>query len=140
MKEGGPARVGDFTNKHDMHLDYKSYLKKYSQINRKIPTQSEGLVWNTILKWDRTWYRFLRQKPIEWYILDFYCPKLKLAIEVDGESHEWKGEYDEKRDQIVQLLWIKVIRYHEKDVLKKLEAVSIHINTEIQERAKEFGV
>jgi len=121
-----------------MHLDYKSYLKKYSQINRKISTKSEWLFWNTILKWDRTWYRFLRQKPIEWYILDFYCPKLKLCIEIDGESHEWKGEYDEQRDQIVQLLWIKIIRYHEKDVLKKLEAVSIHINAEIEERVKEL--
>ncbi|MFA7298546.1 MAG: endonuclease domain-containing protein [Candidatus Absconditabacterales bacterium] len=121
-----------------MHLDYKSYLKKYSQINRKISTKSEGLFWNTILKGDRTGYRFLRQKPIEGYILDFYCPKLKLCIEIDGESHEGKGEYDEQRDQIVQLLGIKIIRYHEKDVLKKLEAVSIHINAEIEERVKEL--
>ena len=123
-----------------MFLRYKNHLKTYAQQNRNIPTESEWLVWNCFLKWDKQGYRFLRQKPLGWYILDFYCPKLKLAIEVDGESHEWKGEYDEKRDQIVQLLWIKVIRYHEKDVLKKLEAVSIHINTEIQERAKEFGV
>ena len=68
-----------------------------------------------------------------------YCPKLKLAIEIDGESHEWKGDYDEKRDKILQSLWIKVIRYREKDVLKKLEAVSIHINTEIEEKFKKLG-
>ena len=121
-----------------MHLDYKPYLKEYSQINRKTPTESEWLFWNTILKWDRTWYRFLRQKPIKWYILDFYCAKLKLAIEIDGISHEGKGEYDEQRDKILQWLWIKTIRYREKDILKKLEAVSFHINTEIEIRYKEL--
>ena len=123
-----------------MYLDYKSHLKKYSQINRKVPTKSEWLVWNMLLKWDRTWYRFLRQKPIEWYILDFYYPKLKLAIEIDGISHEWKGDYDEKRDKILQSLWIKVVRYRKKDVLKNLDAVGIHINTEIKERTKELGL
>jgi len=123
-----------------MHLDYQPYLKKYSQTNRKIPTESEWLVRNTILKWDRTWYRFLRQKPIEWYILDFYCPKLKLCIEIDGESHEEKGNNDEERDGILQWLWIKTIRYHDRDVLKKLEAMSVHINTEIEERVKELGL
>ena len=89
-----------------------------------------------ILKWDRTWYRFLRQKPIKWYILDFYCPKLKLGIEIDGESHEGKGNYDKKRDDLLQLLWIKIIRYNDNDIIKQLEAVSIHINTEIELRAK----
>lgn len=121
-----------------MHLSYKPHLKKYSQINRKIPTKSEGLVWNMILKWDRTWYRFLRQKPIEWYIIDFYCPKLKLVIELDGESHENKWNYDQKRDWILKKIWIKTLRYPDNDILKKLDAVSIHINTEIKIRAKEL--
>ena len=72
LKEGGPERWKILLENICMHLDYKPYLKKYSQTNRKFPTESEWLVWNTILKWDRTWYRFLRQKPIEWYILDFH--------------------------------------------------------------------
>lgn len=91
-----------------------------------------------ILKWDRTWYRFLRQKPIEWYIIDFYCPKLKLVIELDGESHENKWDYDQKRDWILKKIWIKTLRYPDNDILKKLDAVSIHINTEIKIRAKEL--
>lgn len=122
-----------------MIFHYKDNLKKYSQSNRKTPTKSEWLVWNMILKWDRTWYRFLRQKPIEWYILDFYCPKLKLGIEIDGESHENKGDYDEKRDYLLHSLWIKTIRYHDNDVLKQLEAISIHINAEIETRFKELN-
>lgn len=93
-----------------------------------------------ILKWNRTWYRFIRQKPIEWYIIDFYCPKLKLGIEIDGISHEWKGDYDEKRDYLLQSLWIQMVRYHDNDVLKKLEPVSLHLYSIIKERAKELSI
>lgn len=118
----------------------QSYLKRYSQINRRVATKSEWLVRNMLLKWDRTWYRFLRQKPIEWYILDFYCPKLKLAIEIDGESHESKWEYDERRDKKLRSLGIKTIRYRDEDVHKKLEAVSEHMYAKIQERAKQLHI
>jgi len=89
-----------------------------------------------LLKWDRTGYRFLRQKPIEWYILDFYCPKLKLAIEIDGESHEWKGDYDEERDKTLKDIWIKILRYRDEDIHKKLDAVSIDMYAEIEQKAK----
>ncbi len=91
-----------------------------------------------LLKWDRTGYRFLRQKPIEWYILDFYCPKLKLAIEIDGESHENKWDYDQQRDRKLRSLGIKTLRYRDQDVDKKLEAVSEHMYTEIEQRMKEL--
>ena len=91
-----------------------------------------------ILKWNKTWYRFLRQKPIESYIIDFYCPKLKLAIEIDGISHEGKSDYDKKRDKEISLLWIKTIRYRDEDITKKLEAVSTHINIEIEKREEQL--
>lgn len=123
-----------------MYFYYKNYLKKFSQINRKVPTKAEGLFWNVIVKWDRTWYKFLRQKPITWYILDFYCPKLKLGIEIDGSSHEWRGDYDEKRDEALSLLWIKMIRYHDTDVTKRLEAVSLHMCWVIEERISELSL
>jgi len=138
LKEGGPARVGDFRKYISMYFYYKNHLKDYSQTNRKTPTKSEWLFWNMLLKWNRTWYRFLRQKPIEWYILDFYCPKLKLGIEIDGISHEWKGDYDEKRDCLLQSLWIQMVRYHDNDILKKLEPVSLHLHSIIEERVKEL--
>jgi very-short-patch-repair endonuclease len=138
FERGGTLRVGDFTKKIYMYLNYKKYLKKYSQINRKIPTKSEWLFWHCFLKWDKTWYRFLRQKPIMWYVLDFYCPKLKLAIEIDGSSHEWKSRYDEKRDREICVLWIKTIRYSDNDVIKKLEAVGIDVYMKIEERGKEI--
>lgn len=121
-----------------MFLKYKAYLKTYAQKNRRIPTKSEWLVWNCILKWDKQGYRFLRQKPIAWYILDFYCAKLKLCIEIDGESHEWNGIYDKKRDRLLQSLWIQTMRYSDYDVEHNLEAVARDIETLMSERSKEL--
>ena len=50
---------------------------------RKNPTKAEHLLWQRLKG-----YRFHRQKPLLYYIVDFYCPKLKLAIEVEGSIHE----------------------------------------------------
>ena len=121
-----------------MFFRYKNHLKKYAQNNRKNSTKSEWLVRNCLLKWDKLWYRFLRQKSIEWYILDFYCPKLKLCIEIDGESHEWVGDYDEKRDSVLMELWIKTVRYKSNRVLYNLEWVGLDIENIVVTRADEI--
>jgi len=55
-------------------------------------------------------YQFMRQKPIEKYIVDFYCSKLKLAIEVDGSSHNEKVEEDLKRQNELEKLGITFLR------------------------------
>jgi very-short-patch-repair endonuclease len=122
-----------------MFISYKAYLKNYAQKNRKLCTKSEGLVWNCFLKWDKTWYRFLRQKAINNYILDFYCSKLKLCIEIDGESHEWKGDYDQKRDLYLKKLWIKTVRYADALVLHSLESIGLDIECVIFEREWEIN-
>jgi very-short-patch-repair endonuclease len=122
-----------------MFLRYKNHLKGYAQKNRKILTKSEWLVWNCLLKWHKLWYRFLRQKPIAGYILDFYCPKLKLCIEIDGESHDWKGDYDKKRDFVLRSLWIRTIRYKDDRVLHNLEWVVMDIECLVVERVNEIN-
>jgi len=103
-------------------------------------TRLEWLFWNCFLKHDETGYRFLRQKPVEWYILDFYCAKLKLGVEIDGESHEWRSDYDEERDMILRWLWIKIIRYSDTEVLKAFEWVRLDLEEKIKERAEELKV
>lgn len=85
-------------------------------------------------------YRFLRQKPIGNYILDFYCSKLLLAIEIDGISHEDRIDYDHKRDDYLLSLWIKTIRYRDEDILKNMEWVVIDLENRIMIREKELGI
>ena len=54
---------------------------------RKKPTLAESKMWE-LLMFDKTLkqFRFLRQKPVDQYIVDFYCSKLMLAIEIDGPA------------------------------------------------------
>jgi very-short-patch-repair endonuclease len=121
-----------------MVFNYNKHLKEYSQHNRKYQTEAEWKFWNLVLKKDMTWYRFLRQKPIWNYILDFYCDKLKLWIEIDDRSHDWKWEDDEKRTEYLNNLWVKIIRYTNEDINCRLNEVILDLEEKLNERNKEI--
>lgn len=87
-----------------------------------------------MLKEKPLWYKFTRQKPLWPYIADFYCSKLKLVIEVDGESHIGNEEYDAMRDYDMRKLWIKTIRYTNDQVLSNGNKIYDDICFEIKER------
>ena len=121
-----------------MVFNYNKHLKEYSQHNRKHQTEAEWKFWNLVLKKDMTWYRFLRQKPIWNYILDFYCDRLKLWIEIDDKSHDWKWEEDEERTKYLNNLWIKIIRYTNEDINYRLDGVMLDLEEKLNERHKEL--
>ena len=83
--------------------------------------------------------RILRQKIIAGYIVDFYCPKAKLAIELDGSQHyEAKGlEYDEKRTCEIRSRGINVLRINNRAVMQEFAAVKECIHTKIQAALKQ---
>ena len=86
-------------------------------------TVAEKKLWNNYLK--NFNHRVLRQRPINNFIVDFYCAELKLVIEIDGDSHftdEGKS-YDTARTKILEGYGIKVIRFTNDDVLNNLEGV-----------------
>jgi very-short-patch-repair endonuclease len=70
-------------------------------------------------------YKFNRQKPLNKYIVDFYCKRLNLVIEIDGESHhsEEARLKDEKRQQVLEDLGLKFIRFDDWDVKNKMDVV-----------------
>jgi len=74
------------------------------------------------------------------FILDFYCSKLLLGIEIDGSSHDDKIDYDAMRTLKIQEKWIKILRYTNDDVLKNIEWVINNLEYEIQIREKELGM
>ena len=121
-------------------IPYNTSLKDFGRANRnqKNMTKSEWLMWNLALKWDRLGYRFLRQKIIGSFILDFFCSKLKLGIEIDGWYHNETQDYDEVRDDKLSEYWIKVIRYTSHDIEKNLDWVIQDLKERIKER--ELGV
>lgn len=99
-----------------------------SQRNRTKPTNAEKIIWDKILSRDKTGYRFLRQKPIDRFIVDFYCSKLSLAIEIDGESHIKKKGTDELRDKFLKQIGITTIRFTNDEVVNSIETVKNKID------------
>jgi len=119
-----------------MILRYNQNNKEYARRNRNqyVMTEAEWKAWNLVLRKDKTWYRFLRQKPIWNYILDFYCQELKLWIEIDDDSHDRKWEDDRARTEYLNGLWIEIIRYTNKNIYYQLDSVMIDLEMKIKER------
>jgi very-short-patch-repair endonuclease len=91
---------------------------------------SEVLLWNE-LKDRRTGFEFLRQKPIDNYIIDFYCKELKLAIEIDGSSHDQKQEEDLFRQGQLESFGITFLRFTNDQVKKDIKNVIRRINRKV---------
>jgi very-short-patch-repair endonuclease len=84
-------------------------------------------------------YQFSRQKPIGNYIVDFYCPQLKLMIEVDGNSHDSeKYEKDKERENFLIKLGFSVLHINDIDVKKDINRVVSFLEEWIVEREKQI--
>jgi very-short-patch-repair endonuclease len=103
-------------------LFYDKHLKTKASYLRSNSTKAEISLW-MYLKSKQLGYSFTRQKPIGRYIVDFYCNKLGLAIEIDGDSHYGKLDYDLTRERYLNSFGVKVIRFSEKEVLHSLDDV-----------------
>ena len=88
-------------------------------------TYSGVLLWNELKQKKMMGYDFDRQRPIDNYIVDFYCKDLMLAIEIDGESHQYTdvAENDIIRQQRLESLGVTVIRLDDLDVKQDIDAV-----------------
>ena len=103
---------------------------------RKNQTAEEKKVWYQILK-GRT-PKFHRQRIIGNYIVDFYCPQLRLAIEIDGYQHfyEENTEYDNKRTEYIESQNIYIVRFENTEVNKDIEYVRFIIDNACDARIK----
>jgi very-short-patch-repair endonuclease len=113
-------------------LPYDRNLKQRSRELRNNSTLAEKKLWNVFLRNHRL--RFTRQKPLCHYIVDFYCSKAKLVIEVDGDSHfteEGKAN-DEGRTLVLEEHGLKVIRFTNQEVLNDIAVVCKKIEDEIR--------
>ena len=114
-------------------LPYNKNLTERARENRKNPTPAETKIWNEILRMRQfADYKFLRQKPIDNYIVDFYCSKLRLVIEIDGDSHAETVEYDAERTRVLQSLGLAVVRYTNDDVISNIEGVYDNLSEKIK--------
>jgi len=120
-------------------LNYNLKLKDFARRNRKNPTKDENKIWKEILCNSKTGYKFLRQKPIGNFILDFYCSQLLLGIEVDGGAHYKKDQqkYDLARSDSLNDLGIKIIRYTNDEIIDNIDCVYKNLIRKLKTRERE---
>ena len=113
--------------KDNQMYKYDKSLVKNAQILRKEMTKEEKHLWYDFLK--KLPIQVKRQKNIENYILDFYIPTHKTAIEIDGIQHtsEEGRTQDEKRDMVLSLYGIKVLRFKNTDINNNFLSVADEI-------------
>ena len=106
-------------------LPYNKRLKKYSRELRTNMTDAEKLLWSRIRRKQLKDCQFYRQKIIGNYIVDFYCPKSSLIIELDGGQHysDEGMRKDKIRDDYLKNLGLSVLRFSDRDVFKNLQGV-----------------
>ena len=111
-------------------LPYNKSLKEIARELRSNMTEAETALWWRLRKRQLNNYQFYRQRIIANYIVDFYCPERKLVIEIDGSQHySGLGKIKDKlRDNHLDDLGLKVLRFSAREVMENLEGVLEVIN------------
>lgn len=121
------------------YIAYNGSNKDRAKENRRPMTRAEQRIWFEILQARPEWYKFIRQKMISSFILDFYCSKLLLGIEIDGDSHIGKEIYDAIREHKIRKQWIKIIRYSNDDIFENIDWVYENLLKELLIRKQELN-
>ena len=125
-------------SKRNTIIPYDPWLKEYARKLRKNSTLSEIILWKHIKS--KVWgVEFHRQVPILHYIVDFYCHELRLAIEIDGNSHDLKFESDHRRQIQLEKYNITFIRFTDLEVKQELFSVLLKLEQQIAELERKQG-
>jgi len=121
------------------HIFNKTAEKEKRRRLRKKTSLSEKIVWTYLRRRQILGERFLRQFSVNFYVLDFYCPHLRLAIEIDGDSHfinQDAIDYDKERQEYIENLGIKFLRFRNEVVNQTNDFVISVIIDEVKELQK----
>lgn len=113
---------------------YLPNLKQLRKILRKNVTNAEKYLWQFIRR-KQLGYKFLRQVSIGYYVVDFYCKELAVAIEIDGQIHNQKQvkERDKFRQEIIESDGVLFLRFSNEEVFDNTEEVLLKITKVCQE-------
>ena len=106
-------------------IPYNPKLVELAKHLRNNSTKSEVILWNYLKGKKMLGIDFTRQKPIDSYIVDFFCSKLMLAIEIDGYSHQLEEVYakDVEKSRRLEELGIKLFRFQDVEVFQNIKGV-----------------
>jgi len=119
-------------------LRYNPHLKEKARRLRKNPTEGEQILWSRLRRKQVLGVQFYRQRPIGKYIVDFYAPRAKLVIEIDGSQHlgEEGVRKDKVRDKYLKGIGLKVLRFNSREVIKHTDEVLEVIYRVVEGRIK----
>jgi len=104
-------------------LEASSGIKEKAKALRKNPTPSEERLWKYLRNGQINNLNFRRQHPYGIYIIDFFCFKAKLAIEIDGQIHNYRKLYDRERTVFIEDSGVTVLRFKNEDIEKRIDWV-----------------
>lgn len=99
----------------------KEKLERAKELRREM-TPAEKLLWQEV-RAKKLGDRFRRQQIIQGFIVDIYCHKAGLVVEVDGDIHDLQQEEDARREQVLRELGLRVVRFRNDEVVMNLSAV-----------------
>ena len=105
-----------------------------AKASRRLMTPPEARLWSRVRAGRLNGLKFKRQHPVDPYVLDFYCPEAKLAVEVDGLMHD--EAHDARRTGWLNARGIAVIRFPAIDVRDRVEDVLDRIVAAVRERRR----
>ena len=121
-----------------MKIHNRTYLTRRRKDLRNNLTPPEARLWGILKGKQVLGYKFRRQHSIKNFIVDFYCPRAKLIIEIDGKQHNEPGhsEADLKRDSVLQSLGITIRRFSNLEIMNQINAVVQEIEKTLKELSK----
>jgi very-short-patch-repair endonuclease len=120
----------------NMYFRAKPGVMNLAKMLRNNMTFHEKLLWEKLKGKQICGIRFRRQHPINFFIADFYCHEVKLVVEIDGEIHNDKMDYDDGRSAEMEKFGIVVIRFTNYEVETNIVTVVNKIEMTVNERIK----
>jgi len=121
------------------HYNRRRERKKRKEL-RNNPTDAEKILWQYLKGRQILGFKFRRQYSIDGFVVDFYCTKVKLAIELDGDSHFSSNEaieYDLDREHHIKKYGIRFLRFKDEEVFENIDAVVNSIEEKLKGLSEE---
>ena len=108
----------------------KEKLQRAKELRRDM-TPAEKILWEE-LRANKLGVHFRRQQVIAGFIVDFYCHKAALVVEVDGDIHDLQQDEDLRREKVLHEMGLKVIRFKNDEVVRNLPGVMVNIKEHLE--------
>jgi very-short-patch-repair endonuclease len=124
----------------DLEMNQEPWQTNRARSLRREMTPAESKLWTALRGRRFAGIKFRRQFPVGYYIVDFFCFNLQLALEIDGESHLGKETHDDNRQKEIESTGIKIMRFWNTEVYDDFDAVLEAIWLECERRMSESGI